>query len=490
MSEPAPPSPDEVVALLAATPTQAFLAGRWIDTGATFPVVDPATGADIAAVADAGPELFVAALDAADEAQPRVAAIAPRERAEILRRTHELMLRDRERLATLITLEMGKPLAESRGEVTYAAEFFRWFAEETCRVEGDYRTNPAGTGRILVTHRPVGPCLLITPWNFPIAMGARKIAPAFAAGCTSILKPATATPLTMLALAGLLEEAGLPAGALSVLPATDSSGTTGPLFQDPRLRKVSFTGSTEVGRALMRQSSEQILRISLELGGSAPFLVFEDADLDTAVDGAMAAKLRNGGEACTAANRFLVHESVADEFASRLTERIAAQVVGPGLDPASQVGPMIDAGAQQRLAETVAAAAEAGARVTTGGRALDRPGFFFEPTVVTGLPEDCAIDRDELFGPVAPIRTFTTEDEAIAMANDSPYGLVSFVFTEQLARGLRVSEALESGMVGLNRGVVSDPAAPFGGVKQSGLGREGGRQGIHEYLEPRYLALP
>ena len=477
-------------AALDATPTGAFLAGRWEDTGTTLTVEDPASATPLAPVADADASWFAAALDAAHDAQPRVAALAPRERAEVLRRTHELMVRDRDRLALLITLEMGKPLAESAGEVAYAAEFFRWFSEEAARLTGDYRTNPAGTGRIAVTHRPVGPSLLITPWNFPLAMGARKIAPAFAAGCTAILKPAELTPLSSLALAGLLAEAGLPEGALSVLPTSASGPSTEGVLADPRLRKLSFTGSTPVGRHLLGLAAENVLRCSMELGGNAPFLVFDDADLDAAVDGAMAAKMRNGGEACTAANRLLVHEAVADRFTEALAERMAGLHVGPGTHPGVDLGPLIDQRAQDRITERVREATAAGAAAITGGAAPERDGWFFDPTVLVDVDPALALVQDEIFGPVAPILRFADEDEAVALANDTPYGLVSYAYTRDLDRALRLGDRLEAGMIGINRGVVSDPAAPFGGIKQSGLGREGGAGGIHEYLEPVYLALP
>jgi succinate-semialdehyde dehydrogenase/glutarate-semialdehyde dehydrogenase len=483
------PTDDDVARLLDSTPTGGYLAGAWIDDGDRFPVDDPSTGQPLVSVIDNPPDRFLDALAAADAFRQELAATPPHERSEILRRTYDLMIRDRDRLATLITLEMGKPLAESRAEVTYAADFFRWFAGEAVRIDGGYRPSPAGNGRILTLKRPVGPCLLITPWNFPIAMGARKIAPALAAGCPSIVKPATATPLTMLALAALLEEAGAPAGSVSVLASTDAGAATGPLITDARLRKLSFTGSTEVGVGLMATAAEQVLRVSMELGGSAPFVVFGDADLDAAVDGAMAAKMRNGGEACTSANRFLVHESVADAFTARLTERMAALTVGRGLDHGVDVGPLIDRTAQDRLRGAVADVAAAGAEITTGGAAIDRPGWFFEPTVVTGIPADHPFGRDELFGPVAPIRTFADDDEAIAGANDTPYGLVAYVFTRDLDRALQVCDRIETGMVGLNRGVVSDASAPFGGVKHSGVGREGGFTGIDEYLETTYVAI-
>lgn len=481
---------DEITALLANTPTGAFLGGEWSNDGESFDVEDPSTGRPIARVLDNPPERFLEALDIADRSREPLAATTAHERAELLRRIYELMVRDRERLATLCTLEMGKPLAESRTEVTYAADFFRWFAAEALRIEGGYRPNPSGTGRILTTRRPVGPCLLITPWNFPIAMGARKIAPAIAAGCPSIVKPSELTPLSMLALAGLIREAGAPAGALSVLATVDAVATTGPVISDPRLRKLSFTGSTAVGKRLIAQSAEQVLRVSMELGGSAPFVVFADADLDAAVQGAMAAKMRNGGEACTSANRFLVHESIADRFTERLTEQMASLTVGRGLDDGVDVGPLIDQRAQVRLADSVADVSSAGAEVTTGGKPLDGPGWFFEPTVVAGIPADHRFGDEELFGPVAPIRTFADEDEAVAMANDTRYGLIAYAYTSDLDRALRICDRLEAGMIGINRGVISNAAAPFGGVKHSGIGREGGFAGIDEYLETTYVGLP
>jgi succinate-semialdehyde dehydrogenase/glutarate-semialdehyde dehydrogenase len=487
---PQPHDPDAARRALDSVPGRAFLAGAWVDTGSTFDVTDPASGDVIAEVADAGPGLFHGALDAAADTQRSFADLAPRTRAEILRRTYDLLQRDKERLALIMTLEMGKPLGESAGEVDYASEFFRWFAEETCHVGGDYRRAPNGNGRILVSRRPVGPCLLITPWNFPLAMGARKIAPAIAAGCTAILKPAGATPLTSLALAGVLAEAGLPMGALSVLPTSASGAATEPLFADRRLRKLSFTGSTEVGRGLLRQAADGVLKVSMELGGNAPFLVFDDADVDAAVEGALLAKMRNGGEACTSANRFLVHEAVADEFATKLTGRVAAMRVGHGTDPATDVGPLIDEAARTRILAAIEGAADEGAVVRTGGTAVDGPGWFLEPTVVTGVADSAPLAAEEIFGPVVAISTFAHDDDAIDRANGTDFGLVSYAYTSSLDRALRLGEAIETGMLGINRGVVSDPAAPFGGVKSSGLGREGGRTGIDEYQEWVYTALP
>ncbi len=487
---PLPHDPDLVRVALDDSPTQAFLAGQWVDTGRQLGVEDPASGTTLVAVADATPAHFVEALDGAAHHQADFATVPSRERAEVLRRTYELMTDEADRLALLMTLEMGKPLAESRSEVAYAAEFFRWYSEEACRIPGDYRPAPAGGGRILVARKPVGPCLLITPWNFPLAMGARKVAPAIAAGCTAILKPASSTPLSSLALAGILERAGLTEGALSVLPTSQSGDTTEAIIDDPRLRKLSFTGSTEVGRTLMRQAAEGVLKVSMELGGNAPFLVFDDADLDAAVDGAMAAKMRNGGEACTSANRLFVQDSVADEFTALLAERMAALKLGHGTAPDVDLGPMIDEKARDRILERVSEARDAGADVVTGGSAPDHDGWFVQPTVVVGAPADSKLSTEEVFGPVASVSAFTDEDDAVAKANDTIFGLISYAFTTDLARALRLGDRLEAGMVGINRGVISDPAAPFGGVKASGLGREGGRTGIDEYLETTYIALP
>jgi succinate-semialdehyde dehydrogenase/glutarate-semialdehyde dehydrogenase len=440
-------------------------------------------------VADASPEDARAALDAAVAAAPVFAQHPPRERAEILRTAFEMITERVDDLALLMTLEMGKPLKESRAEITYGAEFLRWFSEEAVRIDGRYAVAPNGQGRLLTMRQPVGPCLLITPWNFPLAMGTRKIGPAVAAGCSMVVKPAQQTPLSMLALAGILEEAGLPEGVLNVITASSSRDTMGPLIADPRLRKLSFTGSTEVGRALMKQASDGLLRLSMELGGNAPFLVFEDADLDAAIDGAVIAKMRNIGEACTAANRFHVHESVAEEFAERLAERLAAMKVGRGTDEDVEVGPLIDADQREKVAELVEDAVGRGARTLTGGSARDGAGYFYDPTVLSGVPADARLLREEIFGPVAPVRPFRTEEEALAAANDSEYGLVSYLFTRDVKRAIRVAERLESGMVGLNQGIVSNPAAPFGGIKQSGFGREGGVEGINEYLETKYVAV-
>ncbi|MFJ9370709.1 NAD-dependent succinate-semialdehyde dehydrogenase [Nocardia sp. NPDC101769] len=470
--------------------------GVWIDGvaaaahgGRTFTVTDPATGDLLTEVADAGREDALRALDSACRVQPEWAATAPRERSAILRRAWELLVDRTEEIALLITLEMGKTIAESRGEVAYGAEFLRWFSEEAVRIGGRYTTAPAGTGRILVTQQPVGPVLAITPWNFPLAMGTRKIGPALAAGCTVIAKPAEDTPLTMLALAAIFADAGLPEGVLSVLPGSDAAAITAPLLADSRLRKVTFTGSTRVGKLLLRQAADNVLRTSMELGGNAPFIVFEDADLDQALDGAMAAKMRNGGEACTAANRLYVHNSLREQFASRFAERLAALRVGPGYQPNVDLGPLINERQRTTVTELVDDAIASGAVLRTGGKPLDGPGCFFEPTVLDNVPRTARIHREEIFGPVAAIYGFDTEAEVVAAANDTEFGLAAYVFTKDLDRALRVSDALEAGMVGINRGVVSDPAAPFGGVKQSGLGSEGGSEGIHEYLDTKYVAL-
>jgi succinate-semialdehyde dehydrogenase / glutarate-semialdehyde dehydrogenase len=470
-------------------PTGLFVGGQFVDAAASLGVDDPATGQRFAEVGDARPADGSEALRRAAAVQDSWAATAPRERAEILRRAFELITARVDDLALVMTLEMGKPVAESRAEVLYAAEFFRWFSEEACRIDGGYATAPNGAFRVLVMRQPVGPCLMITPWNFPLAMGTRKIGPAIAAGCTMIVKPAEQTPLSMLALAGIMAEAGLPDGVLSVLPTSDSPGLVAPLMADARLRKVSFTGSTEVGKLLLRQAADQVLRVSMELGGNAAFIVFDDADLDAAVEGAMIAKMRNGGEACTSANRFLVHDAVAADFAERLAARMGALTVGRGTDPGVQMGPLVDEPTRTKVDALVNDAVTAGARVLAGGRPLDGPGYFYEPTVLLGVEDRARVNREEIFGPVAPVRAFFSEAEAVALNNDTEYGLVSYLFTNDLDRALRVAERLETGMVGVNQGLVSNPAAPFGGVKQSGLGREGGRVGIDEYLETKYVAL-
>jgi len=458
-------------------------------TGARFDVEDPATGEVIASVADGTSDDAVAALEAAVASRAEWAATAPRARGEILRRAFELLVERIDDLALLMTLEMGKPLADSRAEITYAAEFFRWFAEEAVRIDGRYAVAPAGNTRLVVMHHPVGPCLLITPWNFPMAMATRKVGAAIAAGCTMVLKPAALTPLSAFALAGVLEESGLPAGVLNVVTTTKASNVSEPLLADPRLRKLSFTGSTEVGRMLTELAAPNLQRVSMELGGNAPFVVFADADLDAAVDGAVLAKMRNMGEACTAANRFLVHESLADTFAGRLAERLGAMKVGRGTDDGVQVGPLVEAKAVAKVGELVDDAIERGATVRLGGRAVAGPGYFYEPTVLGAVPGDARLVTEEIFGPVAPVVSFQTDDEAIAAANNTEYGLVAYAFTRDLGRALRVAEGLETGMVGINQGIVSNPAAPFGGVKQSGVGREGGHEGIHEYLDVKYVGI-
>ena len=481
-------------AVLDAVPTQLYIAGQWraATGGGTLVVEDPATGESLIEVADAQPQDAMAALDAAVVAQAEWGSHPPRERGEILRRAYEAVVEQTDELALLMTLEMGKALAESRAEISYAADFLRWFAEEAVRIHGRYMVNTTGKGRILTMRQPVGPCVFVTPWNFPTAMGTRKIAPAIAAGCTMVVKPAQQTPLSMLALAKILEQAGLPGGVLNVITAKRSGAVIEPLLKDPRTRKLSFTGSTEVGRALIEQSAEQVLRVSMELGGNAPFLVFEDADLDAAVEGAMLAKMRNVGEACTAANRFHVHESVAQEFAGRLAARMGELKVGRGTEPDVDVGPLIDGAQREKVSELVDDAVSRGADVLLGGGQLSRPahpGYFFAPTVLSSVPSDARLLAEEIFGPVAPVATFTTEQEAIDAANRTEYGLVAYVYTRDLQRAFRVCEAIESGMIGLNQGVVSNPAAPFGGVKQSGFGREGGFEGIGEYLETKYVAI-
>jgi succinate-semialdehyde dehydrogenase/glutarate-semialdehyde dehydrogenase len=472
-------------------PTQLLIGGEWVDAseGRTFDVDDPSTGDVIAAVADASVEDGLAAVSAAAAALPGWAATAPRQRSEILRRTFDLMTERTEALARLIVRENGKALSDARGEVTYAAEFFRWFAEEAVRAGGDLHTAPAGTNRILVLRQPIGVSVLVTPWNFPAAMATRKIGPALAAGCTVVLKPASDTPLTALALGALLTEAGAPAGVVNVVPSRRSGPVVSAMIHDPRVRKLSFTGSTEVGRGLLREAADCIVSCSMELGGNAPFVVFDDADLESAVAGAMVAKMRNGGEACTSANRFLVQRGIAKEFGDRMAAAMGALRLGPGLDDGVQLGPMINAAGRDKVASLVDGAVGEGARLAVGGHTPEGPGFFYPATVLVDVPASAGILREEIFGPVAPLVVFDTEEEAITMANASEYGLVAYVYTGDLRRGLRVSEALESGMVGLNRAIVSDPAAPFGGVKQSGLGREGGHDGLLEFMESKYIAV-
>jgi len=478
--------------LLASLPQGLFINGEWVPAtaGATFAVRDPATGAVLAQVADASPEDGIRALDAAVAAQVEWAATAPRVRSDILRKAFDLVRERTEELALLMTLEMGKPLAEARGEVAYGGEFLRWFSEEAVRISGRYGGNPEGTGRMVVSQRPVGPSYFITPWNFPLAMATRKIAPALAAGCTVVVKPAELTPLTTLRFVQILHEAGVPAGVVNVITTTHSADVSAPIISDPRLRKLSFTGSTQVGRKLIAQSAERVLRVSMELGGNAPFVVFEDADLDKAIDGAMLAKFRNIGEACTAANRFIVHEAVAEEFTKRVTERVAAMKVGRGTEDGVQIGPLIDEKTVAKAHELVTDAVSRGAQVTTGGSAVDGEGTFYLPTVISGVTAGSDILSQEIFGPVLAIATFSDEDEAVRLANDTEFGLVSYVFTSDLARGHRMIDRMETGMMGLNVGVVSNAAAPFGGVKQSGLGREGGAEGIHEFLSVKYTLIP
>jgi succinate-semialdehyde dehydrogenase/glutarate-semialdehyde dehydrogenase len=476
--------------ILDTVPKQLFIAGEWRDGAeGTLPVEDPATGETLCEVADASVDDAISALDAAVETGPAFAVMAPRDRGEILRRAFEMITARRDELALIMTLEMGKPIKESLGEIAYAAEFFRWFAEEAVRVEGRFAVAANGNGRILTMRQPVGPCLMITPWNFPLAMGTRKIGPAIAAGCTMIVKPAGQTPLSMLALAKILEEAGLPGGALNVFTSSSASKTSAPLITDPRLRKMSFTGSTVVGRRLMAQASDTLLRLSMELGGNAPFLVFDDADVDAAVDGALLAKMRNMGEACTAANRFHVAASVVDEFTEKLATRMSALTVGRGTEDGVDVGPLIDATQRSKVSELVDEAVGRGATAIVGGSERDGAGYFFNPTVLAGVPETAELRQEEVFGPVAPVFTFDDEDQGIATANNTEYGLVAYVFTRDLKRALRVCERLQTGMIGLNQGIVSNAQAPFGGVKQSGFGREGGREGIGEYLDTKYIAI-
>jgi len=470
---------------------QLFIGGQSRDAseGRTLDVEDPSTGAAIAQVADASPDDGLAALDAACAAQDSWAATPPRERGDILRRAFDLIMARVDDLALLMTLEMGKPLAESKAEITYGAEFFRWFSEQAVRIDGRWSTAPNGASRLVTMKQPVGPCLMITPWNFPLAMGTRKIGPAVAAGCTMVLKPASLTPLSMYALAGIMAEAGLPEGVLNVVTTGSTGEVMEPLIRDPRLRKLTFTGSTEVGRTLIEQSAQGILRVSMELGGNAPFLVFGDADVDAAVDGAMLAKMRNVGEACTAGNRFIVHDSAADEFTEKLAARMASLRMGRGTEDGVEVGPLVERKQRDKVAELVDDAVGAGGDVVTGGSAPDGDGWFYPPTVLSNVPQTARVFREEIFGPVAPIYTFSDDDQGIAMANDTEYGLVAYVYARDISRALRVCERLETGMVGLNQGIVSNPAAPFGGVKASGFGREGGSEGIEEYLETKYVGI-
>jgi succinate-semialdehyde dehydrogenase/glutarate-semialdehyde dehydrogenase len=480
------------VVTIPGVPTGVFIGGTWRSSGsgATFDVQDPSTGDVIASVADGTPDDGIAALDAAVAAQEEWAATPPRQRSDVLRRTFDLVHEHAEAMAALMTLEMGKPLAESRGEVTYGAEFLRWFSEEAVRITGGYSTNPEGTGRAVVLKRPVGPVYAIPPWNFPLAMATRKIAPALAAGCTVVVKPADLTPLTTLYLARLFVEAGLPAGVLNVVPTSDAPSQSGPLLADPRLRKLTFTGSTPVGSALLKLAADSVLKTSMELGGNAPLLVFDDADLDTAVTAAMLAKFRNVGEACTAANRFFVQEGIADEFTARLAERVRDFVVGRGSEEGTTMGPLIDAKAVDKASGLVDDAVSRGARLVVGGEPVDRPGTYFAPTILDDVQPGSTILTTEIFAPVVSITRFSTEEEGIRLANDTEFGLVSYAFTKDLARAQRLAERLESGMLGLNMGVISNASAPFGGVKSSGLGREGSHEGIEEYLETVYMLTP
>jgi len=471
-------------------PTGLLIGGHWsAGRAGVLPVTDPATEDVIAEVASASTEDALDAVTAAYEALPKWAARPPRERGECLRRAYELMMRDAEPLARLMVIENGKALRDARGEIAYAAEFFRWYAEEAVRNSGYLSVAPSGANKIMVQHQPVGVSVLITPWNFPAAMATRKIGPALAAGCTVVLKPAKETPLTALAVAALLQEAGVPEGVVNVLPTTTPGPMTEAMLADPRVRKLSFTGSTEVGRRLLRTAADTVTNCSMELGGNAPFLVFDDADIDAAIEGAFLAKMRNGGEACTAANRFYVQDAVASEFSAKLAARLSSLQVGPGLEDGVDLGPLVNSDTRSKVAQLVESATKDGGRIVTGGRAPDRPGYFYQPTVLDDVPSDAGILSEEIFGPVAPIVRFTDVDEAISLANSTEYGLVSYLYTTDLRRALRVAEALEAGMIGINRGVVSDPAAPFGGVKQSGLGREGGHDGLLEFTETKYIAV-
>lgn len=477
--------------LISRIPNGCFINGGWRDsaTGDRFAVIDPASERTIVEVADASPQDGMDALDAAVAAQEEWADTSPRTRAELLKAGFDAIMTRSEDFALLMSLEMGKSLSEARGEVSYGAEFLRWFSEQACRVRGGYAPNPQGQHRILVTHRPVGPCLLITPWNFPLAMTTRKVGPALAAGCTVVVKPAALTPLTTLLFAQVMSEVGVPDGVINVVPTTAASAVTGPLIADSRLRKLSFTGSTEVGRALLKTAAPNVLRTSMELGGNAPFVVFEDADLDQAVSGAMMAKFRNIGQACTAANRFIVQESIADEFASRLSAQASSLRLGPGYIENNDLGPVINSDARERIAALVADALAKGAHLLSGGEIPSGSGFFYPPTVVTGVSPKARIMREEIFGPVAAVTTFADEEEAIRLANDSEFGLISYCFTSNFARMMRMIERLDSGMIAANSGMISTPAAPFGGVKHSGLGREGGAEGVEEYLETIYIGI-
>ena len=482
-------STSDIGRVIDGVPKGLLINGKQIQTDATVKVEDPSTGETLAEVADASREQGIEALDAAVAVQDSWAGTDPRERGEILRRAFELLVTRGEDIALLMTLEMGKPLVEARAELTYGAEFLRWFSEEAVRIAGRYSVAPSGGTRLLTMKQPVGPVYAITPWNFPLAMGTRKIGPALAAGCPIVIKPASQTPLTTLALADILAEAGLPDGVVNVITTSSSGKVSAPIIADPRLRKLTFTGSTSVGQKLIEQSAKQVLKISMELGGNAPFLIFGDADLDAAVDGAMLAKMRNIGEACTAANRFIVHESVAEEFSARFAAKMGGLSVGRGTEDGVKVGPLIDQAAIDKVTELVADAVDHGANVLTGGEVLDRPGHFYPPTVLADVPTTARIFCEEIFGPVAPITKFADDDEGLAMANDTEFGLVAYAFTQNLSRAIWVAEGLETGMVAINQGIVSNPAAPFGGVKASGLGREGGVEGIEEYLETKYVGI-
>ena len=479
----------DVDEVLQAAPKGQFIGGGFRETGSTFDVENPATGEVIAQVSDGGPDEAKAAMDAACEAAEAWAATDPRDRAETLRRSYELIIERADTFAALMTLEMGKPLAEARGEVTYGAEFLRWFAEEAVRIDGRWTTAPSGGNRMLVMKQPVGPVYAITPWNFPLAMGTRKIGPALAAGCTVVIKPAKLTPLTMLALMQVFADAGVPAGVVNCVVGSSSSELSKPIFDDPRLRKLTFTGSTEVGRGLLEQASERVLRTSMELGGNAPFLVLSDADLDEAVPAAMAAKFRNNGEACTAANRFFVHEDLVEEFQARFADEAAKLVLGDGMAEGTTLGPLVDDDTLQKVAELVDDAVAKGARVLTGGAPQEGKGHFMPATVLADVSRDARVLKEEIFGPVAPIIPVSSDDEAIELANDTEFGLISYVMSRDIGRAITAAERIESGMVALNTGVISNPAAPFGGVKQSGLGREGSHEGIEEYLETKYVGL-
>ena len=479
----------DVERVLSSVPTGLWIGGQERAAKSTFDVLNPATDEVLVSIANATAADAVDALDAACAVQHEWAATPARERGEILRSVFDMIIDRADDFAMLMTLEMGKVLAESMGEVKYGAEFFRWFAEEAVRIHGRFTPSPAGTGRIVVTKGPVGPCYAITPWNFPLAMGTRKIGPALAAGCTMIVKPAQETPLTMMLLAKLIGDAGLPKGVLSVLPSNQPREVTTALIEDGRLRKMSFTGSTGVGKALLKQSSDALLRTSLELGGNAPFVVFDDADVDAAVEGAMLAKMRNGGEACTAANRLYVASDLLDDFTDKFIKKMGEMTLGDGLDPSTKLGPLVNPKQVASVQELVNDAVEKGAKVAVGGQAPGGPGNFYPATVLTDVPPNARILKEEVFGPVAPIVGFDTEEQGVAAANDTEYGLAAYIYTESLDRALRVAESIQAGMVGVNRGVISDPAAPFGGVKESGFGREGGFEGIEEYLDVKYIAL-